>query len=109
MRRIVAVTVVGAVALTLSYITTAAYVIVALALAAQVACFARWWHYANVMDAVGDKAISAAFAEDGVVVQEPKGRGLRGFAVRHPVIVGIGSALVGLGILIGVIVARHYV
>jgi len=107
-KRIGAATVAGAIAVALSYVTTAAWVIVALALAAQAMSFQRWWHYTNVMSAVGDKEVARLLSEDRIVVQALKRGGFRGFTARHPTTVGIGLSIVIFGIIIGVVFGRHH-
>jgi len=107
-KRIASATVVGAIGVALSYLTSAGWVLVALALVAQVICLQRWWHYTNVMSIVGDNAISNLASEEGVAIQSQKGGGIRDFTSRHPTTVGILLGVVLLSVLIAVLVARHF-
>jgi hypothetical protein len=74
--------------------------VLAAAIAVQAVCFAFWWHYMNVMDAVVDKFVVA----QGVSLDLPVQPGWTGFVKRHPILSGVALGVVMLGVVTALVV-----
>lgn len=72
----------------------------AVAIATQVVCFALWWHYMGVMDAVVEKFVLA----QGISMDVPHRPGWRGFVERHPTLSGLALGVVLLGVIVALFV-----
>jgi hypothetical protein len=75
----------------------------AVAIATQVVCFALWWHYMNVMDAIVEKFVAA----QGISLGVPARRGWKGFVERHPILSGVALSVVILGVIVALVVGLN--
>jgi len=71
-------------------------VVLAIALAAQVVCFALWWHYMTEVD----RSVEKFAAAQGVSLDVPTRRGWTGFVERHPILSGVAVSVVLLGLVV---------
>lgn len=65
----------------------------ALAIAAQIGCFAMWWHYMSE----AERAVEKLVAAEGVAVDDPHKPGWTGFTKRHVTLIVLALGLLGVG------------